>query len=351
MKKVAVLHAQVPFTKGGAELLVEGLVEAINEMLPGVEAELIQIPFKWYPESQILSDMMAWRMLDLTEAAGNKIDLVIGTKFPSYALSHPNKVIWLVHQHRAFYDLEGTSSDKVLVSEDELYIRNKVRESDAKFISEAKGVYTIARTVSDRLEKFNGITSQPISPPSKIAKKIYPGENKDYILCVARIDKLKRQELLIEAAALVPEVKVIIVGKGDRIYTEYLCNLINKLNIGDRVDFKGYVGDDELLDLLANCKGVFYAPVDEDYGYATIEGFLAKKNVITTTCSGEVQKFVEETGSGFVSSTSPVEIAKSFQQLYQMSDEELKVKVQPGYELAKKVTWEDVLKELVEPYL
>ena len=47
-------------------------------------------------------------MLDLEEADGRPIDLVVGTKFPSYLVRHPNKRVWLVHQFRQAYDLDRT---------------------------------------------------------------------------------------------------------------------------------------------------------------------------------------------------------------------------------------------------
>ena len=49
-------------------------------------------------------------MIDLTEAAGKRIDLVIATRFPSYLVKHPNKVVWLIHQLRQAYDLLGTAT-------------------------------------------------------------------------------------------------------------------------------------------------------------------------------------------------------------------------------------------------
>ncbi len=56
----------------------------------------------------MLSQAFLWRLLDLTEADGRSIDLVIATKFPSYAVRHPNKVVWLLHQFRQAYELDGT---------------------------------------------------------------------------------------------------------------------------------------------------------------------------------------------------------------------------------------------------
>ena len=102
-KKIAILHAQVPFVTGGAELMVNSL--KANLISRGFEAEIIALPFKWYPENSLYDNMLAWRLLDLSESNGQKIDLVIGTKFPSYGAIHDNKVIWMIQQYRQVYDL------------------------------------------------------------------------------------------------------------------------------------------------------------------------------------------------------------------------------------------------------
>ena len=74
----------------------------------GYEAELVSVPFKWYPKEEILPHAAAWRLLDLSESNGQPIDLVIATKFPTYFVRHPHKVAWLIHQYRAAYELCGT---------------------------------------------------------------------------------------------------------------------------------------------------------------------------------------------------------------------------------------------------
>ena len=103
-KKVAVLHAQVPFVRGGAELLVENLTKQLK--IRGFDAEIVSLPFKWYPNNTLLDSYLAWHMLDLTESNGQKIDLVIATKVPTFMIQHPNKVVWLMHQFRTAYDLQ-----------------------------------------------------------------------------------------------------------------------------------------------------------------------------------------------------------------------------------------------------
>lgn len=344
MKHIAVLGAQVPFTRGGAELLNESLVAAINEV-DGLTAELIQLPFKWYQEEQILNDIMSWRLLDITEANGKKIDLVICTKFPTYAVDHPNKVLWLVHQHRYLYDLEFTKYDGLCNAPNAKKIRDKIRNLDSKFIKECKKIYTIAQTVTDRLNKYNDIDSTPIFPPPVLSKDIYPGTYDDYILYVGRLEVIKRADLIIKAAKKVKNAKIILAGKGSEL--DNIRKYISVNNLGDRCKALGYVEDNELLEYLANARAVFYGPVDEDYGYATIEAFLAKKPVITFTDSGEVEKMVSNTGCGFICEPDESSLADVIKEIYSLSNKDLKKMSLKGHQLGNSICWDVVLDKLV----
>jgi len=175
MKHVIVLGAQVPFTSGGAEIHVNSLVYEINK-LDNIKAELVQLPFKWYPEIQMINDIMAWRLLDLSESNGIKIDLVIASKFPTYAVRHENKALWLIHQHRTIYDLENTEYDCWGCEPDTKVIRDKIRELDQKFFQECKCIFTNGRTTAKRIKKYNGFNGEPLFPPPKLADQIHPGD-------------------------------------------------------------------------------------------------------------------------------------------------------------------------------
>jgi len=345
VKRVLVLGAQVPFVRGGAELLNESLLKEINK-LQGIKAELVQLPFKWYPEEQMLNDLAAWRLLDISEANGNKIDLVIGTKFPTYAVQHEKKILWLVHQHRTLYDLENTQFDGLYSVKGSQHIRDKLRQLDEKFIGECAKKYTIASNVSDRLKKFNGLTAQTLYPPAPFADKIVSGDYGDYVLFIGRMEELKRPSLLIQAMKQAcKETKAYFIGTG--IQKEQLARLIVEQNLSARCKMLGYVSEEELVSYLAHCRAVFYAPYDEDYGYATIEAFLAKKPVITCTDSGEVTNIVHQTQSGFVVENDTTAIAAAIDAVYSLSNTELEQLAQAGYQFAKSITWDNVIKKLV----
>ena len=105
--RVVICATKIPFAYGGAEMLVDSLRDELK--LRGFEVDIVALPFHWPTRTELMKVSLAWRLVNLTEAAGKRIDLVIATRFPSYLIKHPNKVVWLIHQLRQAYDLLGTT--------------------------------------------------------------------------------------------------------------------------------------------------------------------------------------------------------------------------------------------------
>ena len=78
--RIAVCAPQVPFVRGGAEIMADTLVAELRAR--DHEAELVTIPFKWYPGTRVLDQAFLWRLLDLTESDGRPIDLVRRDEVP-----------------------------------------------------------------------------------------------------------------------------------------------------------------------------------------------------------------------------------------------------------------------------
>ena len=94
------------------------------------------------------------------------------------------------------------------------------------------------------------------------------------MLSVGRLDPLKRIDLLLEAAALEPRLRVVVAGDGpDRERLEGLAGRPRR----DRVRFTGRVDETELTDLYATCRAVYYAPIDEDFGMVPLEAYRVEQ--------------------------------------------------------------------------
>src|ERR671924_2153404 len=131
-RTVLVCEAQVPFVHGGAEILVRELVRELRAR--GHQADLVSVPFKWYPKEEILPHAAAWRLLDLSESNGRPVDLVIASKFPTYFVRHPRKIAWLIHQYRAAYELCGTSYSDFAHVEQDIGLRQRLVDLDRRML-------------------------------------------------------------------------------------------------------------------------------------------------------------------------------------------------------------------------
>jgi len=339
--KIAVLHAKVPFIQGGAELQVKMLVENLKKN--DFDVELIQLPFKTYPENVLYDNLLAWRLLDLSEVDGEKIDLVIGTKFPSYGAVHDNKVVWLIHQFRQAYDLYDTPMGLSNVENGER-IRGHIKLYDEKALGEAKALYSDSNNVSIRLKRYNGLKAEPLYHPPALFGRYQTGEYGEYILSVGRLDYLKRVDLLIRAVALTRKpVKAKIVGTGPK--TDELKALAAALGVADRVEFLGFVSDDDIIDLYANAFAVYFAPVDEDYGYITLESFYSHKPTLTCHDSGGPLEFVRHMENGYICDPDPQEIAQGIHYFYE-NKERCKKLGQNGFEFIRGISWDNVIAKL-----
>lgn len=320
MARVLVLGVKVPFTHGGQDVLVRSLVKELGRR--GHEVDSIELPFTVSPKEGLLNQIAIWRALEVRECAGQDVDLVIATKFPSYFVKHPRKSLWCVHQHRAMYDLyAGRYSDFGDDPRDEA-LRGKIFSADNKALAECAYLGAISKNVADRISTFHGLKAEALYPPLPLPGQYRQGPYEDFILSVGRICSIKRVDLMLKALPVIhPFIKLKIVGVPDEpAIMDYLKNEIDKHHLWERVEFVGRAGLDELLDLYSRALGVYYAPFDEDYGYVTLEAMASAKPVIAAKDSGGVLEFVEHEYNGLVVDPNSDSIGKAVNRLVEDRD-------------------------------
>ncbi len=321
---------------------MEGLRDAL--VLRGHTVAVIALPYKWYPRPQIVSSALAWRLVDITGADGQKIDVAICTKWPSYVVKHPNKVTWLVHQFRQVYDWYGTPMSDFTGTPEDMRVRRTVHEMDRMTLAESRKVFTISRNVAARLQRFNGLTGVPLYPPLRSGLRLDPGPYGDYIFSLNRLDAAKRVGLLLDALAHAPGVRAVIAGTGPE--AEALKRKARDLGIAQRVEFTGFASDEDVSRLYANARAVYYAPIDEDYGYGTVEALTAARPVITVTDAGGVLEFVEDGVTGLVTLPNTTAIARSIQRLMNNPEEAARLG-EAGRARVAGITWDKVVDSLL----
>jgi len=311
--RIALTTVQVPFVSGGAESLARGLANAL--VRAGHEVDIVSAPFRFAPAAEVMKSIELWEREDFCRFDAGCVDAVISLKFPTYYLAHPRKIVWLLHQHRAVYELFGTSYGIDGSDPANTALRTAIVERDTRFLGSAGAVFTISRRVSERLMASNGVPSTPLYHPPPGADALYCSESLAYIFAPSRLEALKRQELLVRAMQHVrAPVAAIIAGDGGG--HQALTSLIDRLGLHARVRLIGRVDQGEMRAWYANALGVFFAPHDEDYGYVTLEAMLACKPVITCTDSGGPLEFVTDQETGLVVLPAPEAVADAIDTLH-----------------------------------
>lgn len=311
--KIAIATVQVPFITGGAEIHAASLKTAL--IARGIEADIVSIPFKWYPPSCLLDVMLMARLVDLTEVNGTPIDRVITLKFPAFYVEHPCKVAWVLHQHRQAYDLFETPFGDLNHDAEGRAVAGEIREWDGRFLPDHRALFSNSKNVQERLRRYNGLESQVLYHPPANAEQFHCAEFENFVLAPGRLDSMKRQHLMIEAMRLLPEhVKLVLIGSCDGEYGRAAREAAARLG-SDRVVFRGIVSEAEKIALFGRCLAVYNGVYDEDYGYITLEGFLAGKPVITHPDSGGPLEFIVHRENGFVVPASPDDIADCVRRL------------------------------------
>ncbi|QLE57817.1 glycosyltransferase family 4 protein [Nostoc sp. TCL26-01] len=346
--RVLIVTTQVPFIRGGAEIHAEELVKALNT--EGHEAEIVAIPFKWYPPERILEHMLACRLLDLTESCGQVVDRIIGMKFPAYLIPHPQKVMWLLHQYRSAYDLWGTHYGDLINAANGLQIREAIVNADNKAFSECISIFANSQNVAKRLKYFNHIESIPLYHPPRNAETFYCENTEDYLFFPSRLWSIKRQELVIKALAETTNpVRILFAGKADNNeYNEYLKKLAKKLGVTKKAVFLGEISEKEKIITYARSLGVVYPPFDEDYGYVTLEAMLSSKPVVTCTDSGGSLEFVRHEETGLIAEPNPKSFAAAMDQLWEnRSWAQALGKAGKEYYDSLNISWSTVVQKLI----
>lgn len=316
----------------------------------GHQAEIVTIPFKWYPPETIVDCMMMGRMMDLSEVNGEKIDKVIALKFPAFYVKHQHKVLWLEHQHRQAYDLWGTPYGDIDKMEKGEALRSLIIESDKKYIREAEHIYVIAQNTARRLKQYNGIVSEVLYHPPLHYERLCCEGYGDFVFYASRIDPMKRQRVLAEAMRYTKtKVKAVIAGTGSRREIESIETMIKKHHLEHKVTLTGFLSEEEKISYYANCLGVYFGAYDEDYGYITLESFFSKKPIIVHHDAGGPLEFVEDGVNGHVIEDDPRKVAEMMDAWY-VDREAAKRMGENGFRLMqeKHIDWDYVIQKLLQ---
>ena len=167
-----------------------------------------------------------------------------------------------------------------------------------------------------------------------------------YVFFVSRFTPLKRPDLVVEALAR-PEaagIRAVLAGAGEG-YADIVA-LVRARGLESRVSLPGRLSDADLLDHLARCRAVIFPPLDEDFGFVTVEAFASARPVITCRDSGGPAELVAHDRSGLVVEPTPDALAAAMRRL--VDDRDLAARMgAEGSARVRRLTWPLALSRLL----
>ena len=341
---IAVVTSSPPMAEGGHMVIARELTRALREA--GHDASILVTPQNRFGR-QASAYLATW-LTDVTSSEGRPIDRVISLRYPSYAVRHPRHVCWLNHTMREYYDLwprfSATLSPQGLLKE---RVRRAAIHAADKYLltHNVKRLFVQSRTIQQRLSMRPALQSTVLYPPAP--QRGYRADAYGpAFLFVSRLDPLKRADLVIRALAAPDGSGLALVMAGEGAERAALERLASELGVGNRVTFTGRLAEDQLLDRLATCRAVVFPPLQEDYGFVTVEAFASRRPVITCADSGGPAELVEDGLSGFVCQPTPASIAAAMRRL--ADDPSLAERMgHAAFAAGSRLTWPETVLKLV----
>lgn len=347
MARVGVVLSSPPFVEGGHLVLARELVRALRA--EDHEADLLVTPQNRFGR-QGAAYLATWLTDVGVGADGRAIDQVISLRYPAFAVRHPRHVCWLTHLMREYYDRWDAFSATLSPA-------NRVKEGLRRRLMQAADGYclrrhvqqrfVIAGVVQRRLQRWSGLPSEVLHPPAPVRAYRCDGYG-DYLFAVSRLEPLKRMDLLLRALATPAAAGVRCVVGGEGSEATALQALSRELGLERRVTFAGRLDEADLLGHLARCRAVVFPPLDEDYGFVTVEAFASRKAVITCTDSGGPTELVQDGVNGLVVAGEPGALGAACARL--MADAALAERCgAAGAATSERLTWPATVRRLLGP--
>jgi len=164
--------------------------------------------------------------------------------------------------------------------------------------------------IQKRIKKYLQKDSVVIHPPCDTQSFHWKGQE-DYYFSFARLDPLKRVDVIVKAFTQMPDKRLVIASTGPEM--ERLKQLAEGYG---NITFIGPVEDPQLKDLLGKSIASIYIPREEDFGMSPVESLAAGKPVLGVAEGGVMETLVHgETGILIAANPSPKDLITAVHEL------------------------------------
>ena len=250
--------------------------------------------------------------------------------------------------HHCDLELKGLFGNTA-VSFYQNYLGKYPLEEADRVISTTESYATTSRTLWDidvtvipnavDIHRFN------LQNDGKLIRDKYSSEDEPLALFVGRLVPHKGIGILIRSLTYTEKGKLLVVGDGP--YKGWLVDLVNKLDLNDRVVFVGPV-DDYWLPSYYSATDVVVLPSTsrlEAFGIVGLEGMASGKPLILSDIPG-VRDVISEKEGYIVEPLDPSAIAKALDKIWNAPEMAREMGERGRLRVEKLFSWEKVAKDI-----
>ncbi|HQD27165.1 MAG TPA: glycosyltransferase family 4 protein [Methanoculleus thermophilus] len=229
-----------------------------------------------------------------------------------------------------------------------------VKVIDTNLVSYVDYALVNSKYTAERYKKIYGVSETEVVYPGVDISEFptRPAEKEDYILCVSRLTKFKRIELVLDAISLLKQKgiskKLVIVGDGEE--KENLMEQSQKLDLTGTVTFTGKLNRDLLISYYARAQCVVFPSVDEPFGIVPIEAQAAWTPVIATRSGGPKESVIDGETGFLVEPNSADELAEKILYLDQNREAAEAMGISGRKNVENTFSWEKASEQLLEVF-
>lgn len=225
---------------------------------------------------------------------------------------------------------------------------------DKKLVSYADYILVNSDFTASLCKKIYGVSR---------ADTIYPGVNinefphapvkkEGYILCVSRLSKFKKIDMVIKSVFLMKQnglsIKLIIIGDGEE--KKNLISKSKKLGLTENIIFTGNIDRKILITYYARALCVVFPSIDEPFGIVPIEAQAAWTPVIATKSGGPMESIVDGESGFLIYPGSLDELVEKLLYFSQNPSIAESMGINARKNILNKFTWDKTSEKLLEVF-
>ena len=300
--RVVVAVAATPFRSTSDTVRAASLCAAFRA--DGIEAEIVPVPFSPTPPSGIAPQLLACRLLDLSESMGTCIDRFIGIGLPASAISHPHKVLWDKGTRSVAEGSPGAVETQAMLA-----------HAGQQVAAESRAVFATSRLGASRIARHWHREAVTLYEPPPLAP-FCRSDPADRSLLVEGLAAGERLTLLLEALHRT-RLPVHLLAIAPRGQADAMERVARARQLGaDRISFVTQPAPGPLAALIASARAVVVAGCQSEETGTALAAMLCLRPLGAPTDAGAPLEFIAHGRTGLTCEPTPHALADALDTIW-----------------------------------